>query len=88
MSDSAEPSSPQAFEESDVRAAVIFGQEDVVAQWVQANGNHPASVTRDVLFPAAHYGQMKILEAHLKEGKFSMHGCLSDTWKVDNPVAL
>lgn len=57
-----------AFEESDVHAAVMYGQEDVVLQWVQANRDNPACVTKDVLFPAAQYGQMKILEEHIGKG--------------------
>ena len=61
----------QAFEERDVIAAVMFGQEDVISQWVQDNGNNPASITKDVLFPAAHYGQIRILKAHLDKGSLS-----------------
>ena len=62
----------QAFEERDVIAAVMFGQEDVISQWVQDNRNNPAFITKDVLFPAAHYGQIRILKAHLDKGSLSL----------------
>lgn len=61
--------------------AATWGHLDLVQDWLQHHTHEPGKVTENVLFPAAMYGQLEVLDLAIPFGKWSSIHC---PW-VDGP---
>jgi len=57
--------------------AATWGHLDLVQDWLQHHTHEPGKVTENVLFPAAMYGQLEVLDLAIPFG---------DLYRVDNSV--
>ena len=59
------------FEGKDIETMVMFGNGADAAPWVEQSS--PADVTRHLLFTAAKYGQVDVLQRFISKGEFELH---------------
>lgn len=55
--------------------AATWGHLDLVQDWLQHHTHEPGKVTENVLFPAAMYGQLEVLDLAIPFGKWSPIHC-------------
>ena len=49
--------------------AAPWGHLDLIQDWLKIHGSEPGKVTEKVLFPAAMYGQLEVLEVAIPYGE-------------------
>ena len=79
----ARPSPEDDFDPDDyIRTAVTYGRLDVVKEWLPHHRGGPRRVSELVLFPAAMFGQLELLQYCLDYGEPQSVALVAGAWKL------